>query len=187
MEERDFDFSILWRSIVQRGHEYCQLRSGRSGHEIEGRAVFLNELEPCALSYRITCDELWQTQSASIEGWVGKERITIEIRTDAGQHWWMNDIQVAEVSGCIDLDLNFSPSTNMLPIRRSGIKVGEKVEVIAAWLKFPSFRLEPLSQVYTKLADNLYRYSSGNGSFVANLRTNDLGFVLEYPGIWVAE
>ena len=91
------------------------------------------------------------------------------------------------VDGCIDIDLNFSPSTNLLPIRRFSPKGGERVAVRAAWLRFPSFKLEPLEQTYSHLADDLYRYESAGGSFVAELRVSAAGFPMDYAGIWRAE
>ena len=91
------------------------------------------------------------------------------------------------VQGCVDLDLNFSPSTNLLPIRRLSLEVGQEAEVRAAWLRFPSFKLEPHSQVYRRLDEFTYRYSSRGGEFVADLTVNECGLVTTYPGLWEAE
>jgi hypothetical protein len=85
------------------------------------------------------------------------------------------------------LDLNFSPSTNLLPIRRLNLAVGQEAQVKAAWLRFPSFELEPLSQVYRRIDELTYRYESGEGRFVADLTVNSVGFVTNYPDIWQAE
>lgn len=92
-----------------------------------------------------------------------------------------------EVAGCIDLDLNFSPCTNLLPIRRLGLAIGQEAQVRAAWLRFPNFELEPLPQLYRRLDESTYRYESGGGQFVADLQVNQTGFVTNYPGIWQAE
>jgi hypothetical protein len=94
---------------------------------------------------------------------------------------------VPGVAGCIDLDLNFSPSTNLIPIRRFNLKVGEKADLTATWLKFPSFNMESQPQSYKRLDELMYRYESGNGRFVADLRVNHEGFVLDYPDIWLAD
>ena len=91
------------------------------------------------------------------------------------------------MNGCLDLDLNFSPSTNLLPIRRLNLEIGQQSEVKAAWLRFPSFELEPFPQVYTRLDEFTYRYSSGGGTFVRDLTVNNAGFVTDYPGLWQAE
>ena len=87
----------------------------------------------------------------------------------------------------IDLDLNFSPSTNLLPIRRLGLVVGQEAAVQAAWLRFPSFTLEPLAQRYRRLDATTYRYESAGGEFVTELRVNAAGFVTRYPAYWDAE
>ena len=90
------------------------------------------------------------------------------------------------MEGCIDVDLNFSPSTNLLPIRRLGLAVGEEAEVRAAWLRFPSFTLEPLPQLYRRLSDDTWRYESAGGAFVRDLTVNGDGFVDRYPGFFEA-
>jgi hypothetical protein len=94
---------------------------------------------------------------------------------------------VPEVAACIDIDLNFSPSTNLLPIRRLGLEIGQQAEVRAAWLRFPSCKLEPLVQVYRRIGPNAYRYESAGGKFVADLQVDDNGFVTQYPNFWQVE
>ena len=70
---------------------------------------------------------------------------------------------------------------------RLGLAVGGEAEVEAAWLRFPSFELEPLPQVYRRLGESVYRYESAGGKFVADLEVNQAGFVTNYPGFWQAE
>ncbi len=65
--------------------------------------------------------------------------------------------------------------------------MGDQVEVTAAWLRFPSFTLEPLPQSYQRLEEHLYRYQSSGGRFVADLATDAMGLVTDYPGVWKAE
>lgn len=179
--------SILWKGLVFPGHEACQLSYRDSKWYLEGTAVFSHEAEVCQLSYHILCDSGWRTLRVNIEGWLGNNKIYKRIRTDPNQRWWLNEIEVPEVTGCIDIDLNFSPSTNLLPIRRLNLPIGGKVDLTAAWLKFPGFTLEPLPQQYLRLEEQLYRYESNEGRFVAELRVNRAGFAVDYPGIWKAE
>lgn len=91
------------------------------------------------------------------------------------------------MAGCVDLDLNFSPSTNLLPIRRLELAVGQRTEVKAAWLRFPSFTLEPLDQLYRRIDAAVYRYESAGGKFVRDLQVDAAGFVTHYPGFWQIE
>jgi uncharacterized protein len=179
--------SILWQCLVLSGHEACRLFSQDSRWHLEGTAVFPHQKRPCRLDYQIICNDAWQTLSVKVEGWLGITNVGIQIKTDPNQHWWLNGIVQADITGCIDIDLNFSPSTNLIPIRRLNLDVGEAAEVKAAWLRFPSFELEPLSQQYRRLDETTYRYESAGGKFVADLKANSSGFVLEYPGIWRSE
>lgn len=133
------------------------------------------------------CDARWHTQFGKVAGWVGNQLIDIELAVSSDQRWTLNGKECTEAAGCVDLDLNFSPSTNLLPIRRLNLAVGEEMEVRAAWLRFPSFKLEPLSQLYRRIDETSYRYESGGGSFVTELRVNAEGFVTNYPNLWEQE
>ena len=71
--------------------------------------------------------------------------------------------------GCVDVDFNFSPSTNLLPIRRGAI--GRRRRGLAA---LPVIRVQPLEQTYERLGENLYRYASATG-FTADIEVNGEG------------
>jgi hypothetical protein len=133
------------------------------------------------------CDAAWQTFSGKVSGWIGNQTVEIELAVDAARRWRLNGAECPEVAGCIDLDLNFSPSTNLLPIRRLGLAIGHEAAVRAAWLRFPSFTLEPLEQRYRRLDAATYRYESAGGRFVTELQVNSAGFVTHYPGFWHIE
>ena len=179
--------SILWRGIQFPGHEACRLLSQDTEWHLEGMAVFSYLHEPCVLSYLVVCDENWNTIKATVAGWVADTAVDIDLVVDPGHRWRLNGIEQPMVTGCIDVDLNFSPSTNLLPIRRLNLAVGQKVQVKAAWLKFPGFELEPLLQVYSRIDESTYRYESGEGQFTADLKVDDVGFVRNYPALWQAE
>ena len=179
--------SILWQGFVLPGHEACRLFSQPSGWHLEGTAIFSHEQQPCRLDYQVICDGAWRTLSADVAGWLGHTNVRIQIKTDATQHWWVNEIEQPDLEGCIDIDLNFSPSTNLLPIRRLNLAIGESAEVKAAWLRFPGFRLELLPQQYRRLDETTYRYESAGGQFVTDLKVNRSGFVVVYPGLWRSE
>ena len=176
--------TILWRRLDRPGHESARLIESPASHELEGTAVFVESNLPVRLDYRIRCDERWLTCEAAVRGWIGSRRIDAEIEVVDGR-WMMNGAEMSGLSGCIDVDLNFSPSTNLLPIRRLGLAIGGESLVRAAWLRFPSFELEVLEQRYSRVDRHVYRYVSG--SFTAELEVNEAGFPISYAGVWVAE
>ena len=139
------------------------------------------------VEYIIECDQTWNTQAARVSGWVGDGSIDIELKVEPDHNWLFNGIEQPAVKGCTDADLNFSPSTNLLPIRRLNLEIGQEAPVSAAWLRFPSFKLERLDQIYRRLDQTTYRYESNGGKFVAELKVNSFGLVTSYPELWEQE
>ena len=181
------DLSILWRRLDQPGHEAARLHFQHASWQLTGTAVFTYNQQPCRLDYLVVCNAAWQTVSAKVEGWIGNETVAVALTVDTARRWWLNGVECPTVAGCIDLDLNFSPSTNLLPVRRLALAIGQEAEVTAAWLRFPDFVLEPLAQRYRRLDVATYRYESAGGSFTTELQVNAAGFVTRYPGFWHCE
>ena len=177
---------MLWRCLDTPGHEAARIIARDSCWILAGSAVFLYESAPCHLRYWIDCDLGWRTRKVRVDGWIGGKDIDALIAADAMGQWKINGESCSAVSGCVDVDLNFSPSTNLLPIRRLNLEVGQSATVHAAWLRFPSFQLEPLIQRYSRTGSSEYRYDSENGDFCANLLVNEDGFVRDYPPTWQA-
>lgn len=150
-------------------------------------SVFVHESRPCFLEYIVECDEEWRTQKAQVHGWIERQPISIEISTESAERWTVNGKGQPSVDGCVDLDLNFSPSTNLLPIRRLHLAIGQEASVRAAWLRFPDFVLTPLQQRYRRIGSTSYGYESGGGSFTADLEVNDAGLVMSYPPFFQVE
>lgn len=174
------DETILWERLDRPGHESARLR--RRGPEVvlEGSAVFGHEGAACRLDYLVVADGRFHTSRGTVRGWLGERAVEIEVVADAGR-WSLNGAECPEVEGAVDLDLNFSPSTNLLPIRRLDLDVGQEAPVRAAWLRFPSFDLKPLEQTYLRLSASRYLYRS-EGGFEAELDVLPSGFVTLYPG-----
>jgi uncharacterized protein len=174
--------SVLWRRLDRPGHEAAHVVETDDGWTLSGVAVFLHEGDACDLAYRILCGRDWRTRRAEVTGRVGGREVLVRAEVGPSGDWIVGGAPLAELSGCVDVDLNFSPSTNLLPIRRLSLAVGEERPVRAAWLRFPSFRFEPLDQTYRRLAPDRYLYTSGGGRFEAELEVDGNGFVILYPG-----
>ena len=179
--------TILWRGIDRAGHDYCSVHEEQNRWFLSGVAVFIYERQPCRLEYLVQCDSTGNTLLAKISGWVGDNRIDVEVTTAPDHCWFLNGAEQPSVLGCVDVDLNFTPATNLLPIRRLNLPVGQEANVSAAWLRFPEFELARLEQVYRRIDGHTYRYESGGGEFVAELTVNDFGLVTRYPELWEQE
>jgi hypothetical protein len=178
---------VLWRRLDQPGHEAARIVFHNPFWQLAGSAVFAHDGQPCHLEYLVVCDATWKTSHARVTGWVGERRVRYELWADGERRWRVNGTAQPEVTGCIDLDLAFSPLTNLIPIRRLGLALGEEREVRAAWLAFPDFALEPLMQVYRRSGEATYRYEALGGGFVTELEVDAAGLITRYPGRWEME
>lgn len=179
--------TILWRRLDMPGHEVAELTRADGGWELAGIALLAHEGRPCRLEYRIVCDAGWRTRSLRLEGHVGGMPATLQLTRGEQGDWHADGQPVGTLQDCVDVDLGFSPSTNLLPIRRLRLEVGDQAAVRAAWVKFPTFALQVLEQVYTRVDTGRYRYESAGGTFRRDLTVSDEGWVTEYPDFWQAE
>ena len=139
------------------------------------------------MEYLITCDARWRTTKCSVSGSVGLHPVAVDLARASNGEWVVDGVQALGLSGCDDVDLGFSPATNLLPIRRLKLEVGATASVRAAWVRFPDLTTEVLEQVYTRIAPDRYLYESAGGAFRRELTVDIAGFVLDYPGLWIAE
>jgi hypothetical protein len=179
--------TILWRRLDLPGHDWARLSRRDGGWLLCGAALFAHEGLPCRLDYRVLCDAAFRTGSATVEGWAGSEPIRLRLAAGADRRWQLDGAVQPQVEGCIDVDLGFTPATNLLALRRLDLPVGGEAEVRSAWLDFPGFTVEPLPQTYRRTSDTTYAYESDGGAFTAELRVNESGFVVHYPGLWQEE
>ena len=169
------------------GHELADVVRSGDAWLLSGIALMLYQGRPCRLDYTIRCRSDWTTEEAIVRGRVGADVTTLAIERTLAGEWRLDGAPAEHLVGCDDVDLGFSPSTNLLPIRRLDLAIGESAPVRAAWVRFPELTLEVLAQRYTRTGARTYRYESASGAFRRELEVNDVGFVIDYPGLWIAE
>lgn len=155
--------------------------------ELLGVAVFAESQRPCRVEYEIVCDAHWLTQRCTLRGYYGTAPVSLDVVRAPSGDWTVAGLPAESLRGCDDVDLGFSPSTNLLPIRRLGLAVGASAVVRAAWIRFPQLTAEVLEQVYTRLSADRYMYESAGGTFRRELVVDERGFIVDYPGFWRAE
>jgi uncharacterized protein len=141
---------------------------------------------PFRLTYRLDWDASWRLREAELA--VATERFTrsLGLRTDGQGRWRYRDGGIiADLDGCVDLDIWPTPFTNSFPIRRETMAVGEKRNFRMAWVFAPTLTVHAQPQAYTRLADRLYLFESLDGSgFRAELPVDEDGIVLDYANLF---
>lgn len=179
---------MRWKRLDVSGEEDACIERSVRGWRLGGRLEVAEGGVIFVLRYDIVCDNQWRTRSAVVDGDAGDKPVRIALASDGEGHWTRAGDPLPEVEGAIDIDFGFSPATNMLPIRRLELGIGQTMPVRSAWLTFPELRLEPLEQTYTRETERSYRYVAqvDGAPFSARLETDEYGRVLSYEGLWKA-
>ena len=179
--------AIVWRRLDVPGHDGCRLTRHAHQWRLEGTAVFVHHGEPARLNYLIEADTAFRSLYGDVSGWVGDRTLTLNIcRRDDGA-WSVNGHATAETAGCVDLDLGFTPATNLFALRRLALKVGEAADAPAAWLDDETWTLRALPQRYERRSESSYWYESPTTGYAAMIEVSDVGFVTRYTNLWEAE
>jgi len=179
--------TILWRRLDVIGHDACRLIQRDSGWGLEGAATYRQDGTPACLAYRITCDRDWRTREGLIQGWTGQRSIDFRFVRSEEDVWTLNEQVVPQLKGCMDLDLGFTPATNLFQIRRIALRVGEAADVMVAWFDERGVTVDTLYQRYERRGEDTYWYTSPRFGYSGLLRVNAVGFIEEYPDLWEAE
>ena len=173
-----------WRALDRDGRDQCRLVRSDGGWMLVGHARFGEAEGRSRLDYVIRCDAEWHTQGADVSGVYREKPVALCIKR-SDNDWVLNDLPQPDVEGAVDIDLGFTPATNLMPLRRL-CEVG-RMQARAAWLRDPESGLQPLNQAYTRERGGLVRYEAEQTGFQTELKVSSDGFVTLYPGYWEAQ
>ena len=140
--------------------------------------------EPSLIRYQIVCDKRWKTKVAHIHQESEGKANSLELRNNADSFWFEGKSPLALATGLLDIDLEFSPATNTLPINRLNLNVGESMEVDSLWVRQEKLKLERLRQRYCRLDLTHYKYEVLSYDFKSIIEVDELGLVVNYGDLW---
>jgi uncharacterized protein len=180
---------MRWRRLDVPGREEARVEQTAEGWRLTGQLEADEASVHAQLIYVIECGRDWRTRRTVVAGSAAGAPIRFEFAADGEGHWTLNGSPLPLVEGALDIDLGFTPATNLLPIRRLGLAIGERADVRTAWVRFPELRVEALEQSYQREAAGVFRYEAlvDGKRFQARLDTDEFGRVLLYEGLWEAE
>ncbi|EYB66597.1 hypothetical protein DEIPH_ctg084orf0010 [Deinococcus phoenicis] len=170
--------SVLWRGLdpARPSLEHLHLTPWTRA---EGVVVGLEDGQPFTLAYGLEAQPDGHPSCLRLSLRAGR---ALTLHRDGAGHWtdgagrpW------SELEGCTDVDLQATPLTNTLPIRRLGLEVGGSAVLRAAWIGVPSLDVRAVRQRYTRLAAELYRYENLESGFRAEVQVDGEGLVTLYP------
>ena len=162
--------------------DFARLSSDADGHTIEGTIVGVEEGRPFRVTYVVRCDSAWRTREARVSVDDGGTAREVVVRANDDGSWSVNGKPARELQSCTDIDLEGTPATNTLPIRRLDWRAEARRDVHTAWVRFPSLHVERAVQTYTRLEPGRFLFESR--AFRAHVEVDDDGLVVDYEGVW---
>jgi uncharacterized protein len=171
----------MWSGLEEWLAEYAEVDLGSDGLRARGVQLGVTP-EPYHATYELVAEGNWITRSLVVEasgnGWSRR----IELTSDGDGRWSyaQQHGDPSEVEGALDCDLQWSPLTNLMPVRRYRLhKEPGTVDFSMAWLSVPELRVTRSEQRYEHVRDAVVRFSSGD--FEADLELDSDGLVVVYP------
>ncbi|MGH2344039.1 MAG: putative glycolipid-binding domain-containing protein [Chloroflexota bacterium] len=176
---------VLWQPWSDPGMEHLHLLEDAEGVRADGLSILQEGDAVIRLRYRIRCTTSYEVREARVVLLEPEER-SIILRAHADGTWTDGDGRpLPTLEGCVDIDINASPFTNTLPIRRLRLEPGQSAEILVAYITVPALEVYPAPQRYTCLSvesdHSVYRYEGLGTNFTADVRVDEDGLVVEYP------
>lgn len=155
----------------------------QDGWRLAGSAIFF-EANACSLQYEVVTTSDWRTSRAAVSGQIGARAIALRVQATRSGRWRVNGALQPQLDGCTDLDLAFTPATNLIAIRRLALRVGARADAPAAYLAFPRLAFVVLPQTYTRVSASEYDFAAPTANYAGRLKVARAGWVVRYPGVF---
>jgi hypothetical protein len=184
---------LYWKPWDAPGCEHVRvsLRPGRGKQTAvaDGLVLLYRDGRALRCHYRLSADAGWRTCALDlVVQTAGPEprETALKLTGDGEGRWQVDGAPAPELDGCLDLDIQVTPFTNTLSIRRLDLAAGEIADIRAVYLPLPDLVPVPAEQSYAclrplGLSGGLFRYESRSSGFTADLPVDSGGFVVDYP------
>jgi hypothetical protein len=173
---------VVWQRTDTFGLEVAEIDGPPL--RLEGDVVLVEDGEPLAVAYRVECDDEAKTRRAVVRA---KRRGMLQecaLERGPGDRWTWNGAPMPLLDGLVDVDLSITPSTNTPPFRRLRLAAGQRAEITAAWVSFPTLDVAPLRQVVRRVGLHAYEYEAPELGFAAEIECDEEGIVRSYGELW---
>lgn len=176
---------LIWASCENPGYEHVRIDAGHPEWTVfDSMLIREHEGEVRRGGYTLIVDNVWRALEIRLMMEEAPGRMTALHLLASGEGSWTDadGQRIPELDGCIDVDIQWSPLTNTLPIRRLHLQPAEEREVRVVYLSLPDLHIQAVAQRYERIGEHEVRYMSLASGFRGELTIDDEGFVVLYPG-----
>lgn len=144
-------------------------------------------LEAFSASYSLATDELGVFSRLTVRAVTASGEQHVTLNRSEESIWLVDHGEGAkrtDFDGALDVDLEFSPLFNALPVRRLDLhrEPGEH-DLAVVFVSLPELRVQLVRQSYRSATPGDRRVAFSAGSFTADITVDENGLVIDYPGI----
>lgn len=179
--------STGWQGEQWPSLEHVRLTGDDDGWCARG-SVVIADGELTSVRYEFRCDQDWRFTGLDITASAATGDRTLTLGASAAGDWTANGAARPDLAGCTDIDIDCTPVTNTLPVRRLSWTPGQARDLTMAYVSVPGLTVRPAHQRYTFVRapdasrPAVYRYETA--TFRADLTIDSDGLVVDYEGIW---
>src|SRR5882724_3796668 len=139
---------VVWEWADRPGLEHLSLTVGDGAIAADGVVVVELDGATTRLRYALRCDGSWRIRTASLSLEQGDARRAVALACDDAGSWRVDGIVRPDLAGCTEIDIQGTPFTNTLPIRRLGLRADAPQLLHVAYVIVPGLTVEPGTQEY---------------------------------------
>jgi uncharacterized protein len=180
------NLTLTWEGIEYRTLEKCLVKARAEGYEVISEINGTIDNKPVELRYRILLDDTWTVKEFYAENILPSDSFKIHYLQRTPGRWIdENGRSLPQFNDCIDIDIFPTPFTNSLPLKRTPLRIGEYAEFKMLWVDLVEGVSRCDLQRYKRLDNHVYRFTSLDTGFTADINFTEDLFVQHYPGLFI--
>jgi hypothetical protein len=166
---------VQWRTWDGTHHSSVSIRWENEGFTVSGSSTREN------VEYVMRLSPAWQVRQFLL--FRDLEDPDLWLATDGGGRWGeMNGAHRTELDGCYDVQLDITPFTATLPIRRLPLLDGHSAEFPVVQVNTDTLEVVAVTRRYTRVDAHHWRLEHADSNRIVELEVDQHGVVLDHPG-----
>ncbi len=169
--------SILWKGPGNT-LDRSTLNTTRRGYRLAGTVLTGRNGIPLEVRYVLMTDPSWQPRDVGIHILGGEPDARLALSGDGEGTWTLDGNELADLSGCLDVALGFSPAALTLVVNRLGTGAADRATTSAVFIGYPGEPVRAVELEISRVDERSYRV--GIGGRERELRLNSDGLATSY-------
>lgn len=178
---------LIWQHLEAPGWEHVRVISDHPGWTVFD-SILVREDSGQVLrgGYTLVVDKQWRTLELRfmLESAPGSMQGVHLISEGDGRWSDANEQHIPELDGILDVDIQWSPLTNTLPLRRLNMTEGSHHDVRLAYIALPDLALQVVDQHYHRPNASTLEFSAPGSPEKYLIKTDQDGYVSDYPELF---